>query len=478
MGLHKEKKATNHTTYNREPTWFSSRSKPNATRPKNTAPNTNTTIDIISIDTDTEPDTDTETAAAPAAAPADSNSQSNKDNHYDPLLKYMVAHPFFRAKRYPVFRSARVHFLRDVHEEAAELGYAQVEADRVLLDMKRYYLEAAGRGDVFAEEGVEFGVEVDDFPVYEGAGVRVQFGDWNGNENGSSGGTVDSEEDEGGGRTVDLEKEGERLLEVTDIVSSDAWEWESLEDLDSQAGVLEESELTSVEESVSKRGKEDKSMPGEGSGLAGTTKESDTAASLEESETAAEDFEFTTAEEPQSAPVKTFTRKRKETKSMTGEESGSIRPEQESGPTALLEESESIPVKESGRKRKQKTESAGHSGPRKDMGSKPKLKRSDGNKDSSSKDNSVSKESGSEERTSNQAVQKPLGNLHGTHDKRATLQKRAKGYKRKRSGRPKPNNGESHFSPAPSKSKRLKKAATGTKFPTVADFHLPMIRRN
>ncbi|KAL4920366.1 hypothetical protein BDW62DRAFT_199084 [Aspergillus aurantiobrunneus] len=91
----------------------------------------------------------------------DNNEPDPEDDLYTPLLKFICSHGFMRKKRYPVPRSWRESFVRDVRGEGAVLGYERTVVDRVLLDIKRYYLEVMGQGGVF-DEGVEFGDEVDD----------------------------------------------------------------------------------------------------------------------------------------------------------------------------------------------------------------------------------------------------------------------------------------------------------------------------
>ncbi|KAL6230096.1 hypothetical protein BDW75DRAFT_245140 [Aspergillus navahoensis] len=88
-------------------------------------------------------------------------STDSDDDAYSPLLRFICEHSFMRAKRYPVSLSLRQQFVHDVHKEAVELGYEEKEVDRVLLDIKRYYLKSVGFGAAFSE-GVEFGVEVND----------------------------------------------------------------------------------------------------------------------------------------------------------------------------------------------------------------------------------------------------------------------------------------------------------------------------
>ncbi|KAL4779044.1 hypothetical protein BJX76DRAFT_352128 [Aspergillus varians] len=83
------------------------------------------------------------------------------DDFYSLLLTFICRHDFMRNKRYPVPRSLRVRFVREVQEEGAVLGYEKVVVDRVLLDIKRYYLECVGHGAAF-DEGAGFGDEVDD----------------------------------------------------------------------------------------------------------------------------------------------------------------------------------------------------------------------------------------------------------------------------------------------------------------------------
>ncbi|KAL4743559.1 hypothetical protein BDV11DRAFT_201754 [Aspergillus similis] len=86
---------------------------------------------------------------------------ASDDDTYSPLLRFICEHSFMRDKHYPVSLSSRQQFVRDVHEEAGELGYKEKEVDRVLLDIKRYFLKSVGFGAAFSE-GIEFGDEVDD----------------------------------------------------------------------------------------------------------------------------------------------------------------------------------------------------------------------------------------------------------------------------------------------------------------------------
>ncbi|KAL4754261.1 hypothetical protein BDW72DRAFT_200981 [Aspergillus terricola var. indicus] len=88
-------------------------------------------------------------------------STASDDDTYSPLLRFICEHSFMRDKHYPVSLSLRQQFVRDVYEEAGELGYKEKEVDRVLLDIKRYYLKSVGSGAAFSE-GIEFGDEVDD----------------------------------------------------------------------------------------------------------------------------------------------------------------------------------------------------------------------------------------------------------------------------------------------------------------------------
>ncbi|KAL4990404.1 hypothetical protein BDW68DRAFT_175114 [Aspergillus falconensis] len=89
------------------------------------------------------------------------SSTASEGDFYSPLLRFICEHSFMRDKRYPVSLSLRQQFVRDVHEEAGELGYKEKEVDRVLLDIKRYYLKSVGSGAEFSG-GIEFGDEVDD----------------------------------------------------------------------------------------------------------------------------------------------------------------------------------------------------------------------------------------------------------------------------------------------------------------------------
>ncbi|KAL4979620.1 hypothetical protein BDW66DRAFT_157090 [Aspergillus desertorum] len=85
---------------------------------------------------------------------------ASEDDIYSPLLRFICGHSFMRDKRYPVSFPLRQQFVRDVYEEAGELGYEEKVIDRVLLDIKRYYLTSVGFGAAFSE-GAEFGDEVD-----------------------------------------------------------------------------------------------------------------------------------------------------------------------------------------------------------------------------------------------------------------------------------------------------------------------------
>ncbi|KAL4811068.1 hypothetical protein BDV18DRAFT_150040 [Aspergillus unguis] len=80
------------------------------------------------------------------------------DDAYTPLLTFICGHQFMRNKQYPALRSSRIQFVCDVRQEAEELGYEDIVIDRVLLDIKRYYLVDVGHGDAFTE-GSEFGEE-------------------------------------------------------------------------------------------------------------------------------------------------------------------------------------------------------------------------------------------------------------------------------------------------------------------------------
>ncbi|KAL4938718.1 hypothetical protein BDV06DRAFT_231568 [Aspergillus oleicola] len=104
----------------------------------------------------------------PAPAPAEDNnnreppsSARSTGDLYTPLLTYICEHTFMRKKQYPIPRSSRIQFVRDVNTEGKVLGYEQAVIDRVLLDIKRYYLVNVGWGHAFTE-GVEFGDEIDD----------------------------------------------------------------------------------------------------------------------------------------------------------------------------------------------------------------------------------------------------------------------------------------------------------------------------
>lgn len=80
------------------------------------------------------------------------------DDPYTPLLAFICGHDFMRHKQYPVPQSSRIQFVSDVREEAKELGYQSADVDRVLLDIKRYYLVDVGQADTF-NNGAEFGIE-------------------------------------------------------------------------------------------------------------------------------------------------------------------------------------------------------------------------------------------------------------------------------------------------------------------------------
>ncbi|KAL4948555.1 hypothetical protein BDW69DRAFT_90884 [Aspergillus filifer] len=121
----------------------------------------------------------------PAAVPAEDNNNadlpssapSNSDL-YAPLLTYICEHTFMRHKKYPVPRSSRIQFVLDVNGEGKRLGYDQAVIDRVVLDIKRYYLVNVGWGHAFTE-GAEFGLEFDDTltkPRSETAGVSKDKG--------------------------------------------------------------------------------------------------------------------------------------------------------------------------------------------------------------------------------------------------------------------------------------------------------------
>ncbi|KAL4968098.1 uncharacterized protein BDV14DRAFT_8492 [Aspergillus stella-maris] len=120
----------------------------------------------------------------PTAAPAEDNSANppssapSTGDLYAPLLAYICAHTFMRDKKYPVPRSSRIQFVRDVNEEGKRLGYEQAVIHRVILDIKRYYLVNVGWGCDFTERA-EFGLEFDDAltkPGSEAAGVSKDKG--------------------------------------------------------------------------------------------------------------------------------------------------------------------------------------------------------------------------------------------------------------------------------------------------------------
>ncbi|KAJ0418094.1 hypothetical protein BJY00DRAFT_194764 [Aspergillus carlsbadensis] len=107
------------------------------------------------------------------------------ETSYNPLLTIICNHAFIKEARYPVRQSARIRFVRDVYYEAGLLGYSDEVVRRVLVDVKRFFLERVGRVDVFDEEGAGFGEEVDDlagFDVvvgdgFEDGGVEDDIGD-------------------------------------------------------------------------------------------------------------------------------------------------------------------------------------------------------------------------------------------------------------------------------------------------------------
>ncbi|CEN61694.1 hypothetical protein ASPCAL08345 [Aspergillus calidoustus] len=101
------------------------------------------------------------------------------ETSYNPLLTIICNHAFIKEARYPVRQSARIRFVRDVYYEAGLLGYSDEAVKRVLVDVKRFFLERVGRADVFDEEGGGFGEEVDDLAGYHVVvvGDRVEDGD-------------------------------------------------------------------------------------------------------------------------------------------------------------------------------------------------------------------------------------------------------------------------------------------------------------
>jgi hypothetical protein len=94
------------------------------------------------------------------------------ETSYNPLLTIICNHAFIKEARYPVRQSARIRFVRDVYYEGGLLGYSDEAVKRVLVDVKRFFLERVGRMDVFDEETGEFGEELDDL-----AGYHVVVGD-------------------------------------------------------------------------------------------------------------------------------------------------------------------------------------------------------------------------------------------------------------------------------------------------------------
>jgi hypothetical protein len=96
------------------------------------------------------------------------------ETSYNPLLTIICNHAFIKEARYPVRQSARIRFVRDVYYEGGLLGYSDEAVKRVLVDVKRFFLERVGKVDVFDEEGDWFGEEVEDLAGYHvvvGGGV-------------------------------------------------------------------------------------------------------------------------------------------------------------------------------------------------------------------------------------------------------------------------------------------------------------------
>lgn len=118
-------------------------------------------------------DSDGDGAVETKAASSSDISATPADDLYTPLLMFICEHGFMREKHYPVPRSVRVRFVRDVRAEARVLGFERVVVDRVLLDIKRYYLTKVGQCHVF-DDGAAFGEEVDDSSSSEGLDVKTK----------------------------------------------------------------------------------------------------------------------------------------------------------------------------------------------------------------------------------------------------------------------------------------------------------------
>lgn len=141
----------------------------NAEKP---TPNPTTTSAIDLEDSDGDENEGRNNTVETKAASSSDLSATPADELYTPLLMFICEHGFMREKRYPVPRSVRVRFVRDVRAEARVLGFERAIVDRVLLDIKRYYLTKVGQCHVF-DDGAAFGEEVDDSSSSEGLDVKT-----------------------------------------------------------------------------------------------------------------------------------------------------------------------------------------------------------------------------------------------------------------------------------------------------------------
>ncbi|KAL3440012.1 hypothetical protein BJX65DRAFT_315205 [Aspergillus insuetus] len=119
-------------------------------------------------------------SSTPTTPPLLRDLYTSLETSYNPLLTIICNHAFIKEARYPVRQSARIRFVRDVYYEGGLLGYSDEAVKRVLVDVKRFFLERVGRVDVFDEEGCRFGEEVDDLAGYHvvvGDGVDDSFED-------------------------------------------------------------------------------------------------------------------------------------------------------------------------------------------------------------------------------------------------------------------------------------------------------------
>ncbi|THC94907.1 hypothetical protein EYZ11_005629 [Aspergillus tanneri] len=82
-------------------------------------------------------------------------------NVRDAMVYYISRHPFFEHDEYPVKRSERCQFSKDIREKALAAGISEATQDKIVAYVKKLYLSANGRGHLY-EEGSEFGEEIDD----------------------------------------------------------------------------------------------------------------------------------------------------------------------------------------------------------------------------------------------------------------------------------------------------------------------------